>query len=286
MKFTNSNYKILGVINRTPNSFSCSGYSLVKDHLLAQINLHHRLNVISDFGFESTAPMNQAISSQEEMERFHEFLSITKSQDFSGQIISFDTYRPNSFGAMCEAFIRIHPRIKGFIFNDVSGVLDEDLKKTLTQVKQQYKDKEIYYVYTFSFIANRFAVLEHNKNLRAGESIIESCVAHFLYAKNYLREILDDEHLLLDPGFGFSKTYEQNWDLIHRFGYLIGQLKKNEIKNTLLIGLSKKSFLRGKLGVKNPEETEKLHQAILNSMLSASSNSLLLRVHNPSILSN
>lgn len=284
MKFTHSNYKLLGVINRTPNSFSCTGFSLIKDHLFSQLKLHDRFSAISDLGFESTAPMNQAITREEELSRFFEFLNLTKSHDFSGKIVSFDTYRPSSFLVMSRAFLSVHPRVEGFIFNDVSGVLDEELKQILLEAKRHFK-KEIFYVYSFCFVPNRKEVLKHNKMLRPGDSIIEECVESFKKAANYLEDVIDEKHLILDPGFGFSKTYEQNWELIYRFSYFLQEMEKAKLKNTLLIGLSKKSFLRAKLGTKNPEETEELHQFLLKKMIGMSSRNLLLRVHNPALLS-
>lgn len=284
MKFTHSNYKLLGVINRTPNSFSRTGFSLIKDHLFSQLALHDRFLAISDLGFESTAPMNQAITQDEELSRFFEFLNLTRSHDFAGKIVSFDTYRPSSFLVMSRAFLSVHPRVQGFIFNDVSGVLDEELKSVLREASRTLK-KEIYYVYSFCFVTNRKEVLKHNKLLRPGASIVEACVESFKKAVEYLEEVIDSDHLILDPGFGFSKTYEQNWELINRFSYLLKEMEKAKLKNTLLIGLSKKSFLRAKLGTKNPEETEILHQFLLKKMVGMSSRNLLLRVHDPALLS-
>lgn len=284
MKFTHSNYKLLGVINRTPNSFSCTGFSLIKDHLFSQLALHDRFLAISDLGFESTAPMNQAITQDEELSRFFEFLNLTRSHDFAGKIVSFDTYRPSSFLVMSRAFLSVHPRVQGFIFNDVSGVLDEELKSVLREASRTLK-KEIYYVYSFCFVTNRKEVLKHNKLLRPGASIVEACVESFKKAVEYLEEVIDSDHLILDPGFGFSKTYEQNWELINRFSYLLKEMEKAKLKNSLLIGLSKKSFLRAKLGTKNPEETEILHQFLLKKMVGMSSRNLLLRVHDPALLS-
>lgn len=284
MKFTHSNYKLLGVINRTPNSFSRTGFSLIKDHLFSQLALHDRFLAISDLGFESTAPMKQAITQDEELSRFFEFLNLTRSHDFAGKIVSFDTYRPSSFLVMSRAFLSVHPRVQGFIFNDVSGVLDEELKSVLREASRTLK-KEIYYVYSFCFVTNRKEVLKHTKLLRPGVSIVEACVESFKKAVEYLEEVIDSDHLILDPGFGFSKTYEQNWELINRFSYLLKEMEKAKLKNTLLIGLSKKSFLRAKLGTKNPEETEILHQFLLKKMVGMSSRNLLLRVHDPALLS-
>ncbi|MBY0413892.1 MAG: dihydropteroate synthase, partial [Bdellovibrionales bacterium] len=119
-----SHYKGLGVINRTPNSFSDKGLSLQKDYFLNQIKeFLNTKGIIVDVGFESTAPMNTAVSFSEEMIRFNEFLELTLEIDFGETFISFDTYKVESFLAMTNAFGKLHPKVK-FIFNDVSGVLD------------------------------------------------------------------------------------------------------------------------------------------------------------------
>jgi len=119
-----SKYKTLGVINRTPNSFSDHGASLHPDHFDSQLkSFLADPSVIVDIGFESTAPMNQAISDQEEFARFLSFLEASKEYSFADKFISFDTYKVKNFLLIADEFQKIHP-LAHFIFNDISGVLD------------------------------------------------------------------------------------------------------------------------------------------------------------------
>lgn len=279
-------YNILGVINRTPNSFSDQGISLNKEHFLKQITHHLTYkSLILDIGFESTAPMNEAISFDEEMRRFDEFMELVKSFDFSGKFLSFDTYRPQSFLAMLKKVQKFHPHAK-FIFNDISGVLDDELKETLKEVLKIIDQKKFFYVYNFTNIPRRSQSVKHMSFLNDSQSIISQCLDSMRGAHRWFSE-LDmpglSNQLILDPGFGFSKTYEQNWDLINDFSLLDRLLAQSGISNSILIGVSKKSFLRKYLGVSDVMLTETLHRQILEKMHSTTRRHLLFRVHNPEI---
>ena len=84
------NYKTLGVINRTPNSFSDHGASLNPNFFDTQLkSFLEDPSVIIDIGFESTAPMNRPISESEELDRFNNFLEASKNYSFANRFISF-----------------------------------------------------------------------------------------------------------------------------------------------------------------------------------------------------
>ena len=106
--------------------------------------------MIIDVGFESTAPMNSPVESAIELERFHDFLNASKEFSFKDRFISFDTYRPQSFRVMAREFKKIHPEAL-VIFNDVSGVLDSELRSCL----EEFRGQKFYYIYTFSHIPER-----------------------------------------------------------------------------------------------------------------------------------
>jgi dihydropteroate synthase len=272
-----SNYKTLGVINRTPNSFSDHGLSLNPLHFETQLQSFLEMDsVIVDIGFESTAPMNQAITKEVELERFESFLEASKEFSFEDKFISFDTYKIQNFEKMTESFRRLHPKAH-FIFNDVSGVLDDELKATLLN----FKAKNFYYIYTFSHIPDRGKVLEHMNYACVDSNVIEDAALAFNLAHDWFKSFQMDDKLILDPGFGFSKTYEQNWQLINNWSELEA---KTNLDVPMLVGLSKKSFLKRALESHPGLDLEGLHKKCIQNIQKASKGNLLFRVHNPKIL--
>lgn len=273
-------YKSLGVINRTPNSFSDKGASLNPDFFKAQLSSFlDDPTVIIDVGFESTAPMNQAISSAEEFLRFNDFLEASRPYSFAGRFISFDTYKPQNFLKMFEAFSSLHPQ-SSFIFNDVSGVLDHELKAVVST----FKGKDFYYIYNFTQIPDRQSVLDHMKHLNEKSDIIDQAEMAFIRAVEFFDELGMRDQLILDCGFGFSKTFEQNWRLINHYDELEKKLRSKEILNTHLIGLSKKSFLKKALGSDDLSKLEGLHLECLKKLRNSVKLPILFRVHDPKII--
>lgn len=274
------NYHSLGVINRTPNSFSDSGLSLNSSFFDQQLKAFlNDSKVIIDIGFESTAPMNQSISSSLEWERFELFLEAIKKFNFNKRIISFDTYKVANFLRMHKAFSGLYPQAQ-FIFNDVSGVLDNELKDALVS----FKGLEFYYIYTFTHIPERGHVCDHMNYLNESSDIIPQCQKAFLKAVAFFKDLGMESQLLLDPGFGFSKTFDQNWKLINSFGEFSTGLLSIGIMNPMVIGLSKKSFLKMAINSSEDDLLEKIHGDCLKKMKQAAHHQLLFRVHDTGVL--
>lgn len=272
-----SKFKILGVINRTPNSFSDQGQSLNPQHFELQLkSFLEDPTVIVDVGFESTAPMNQPVSFEEEFSRFENFLEASKDFSFENKFISFDTYKVQNFLLMAQAFKALHPKAH-FIFNDVSGVLDDELKETLLKFKEQ----NFYYIYTFAHIPARDQVLNHMKFLRPEVDMITETSLAFKKAYDWFKSFQMEDKLILDPGFGFSKTFEQNWQLINHWSELES---KTNLDVPILVGLSKKSFLKKALETHPELDLERLHQKCIQDIQKASKRNLLFRVHDPKIM--
>lgn len=272
-----SKFKTLGVINRTPNSFSDHGLSLNPQHFENQLqSFLEDPSVIVDIGFESTAPMNQPITAAEEISRFESFLEASKKFSFAEKFISFDTYKVQNFLHMAKSFGKIHPQAH-FIFNDVSGVLNEELKAALIK----FKDQNFYYIYTFSHIPSRAQVLEHMKFVRPLSDVIDETSKSFNEAYTWFKSFQMENKLILDPGFGFSKTFEQNWELINQWSELE---RKTNLEVPLLVGLSKKSFLKKALEDHPELDLEGLHKKCIQNIQKVSKGNLLFRVHDPKIL--
>jgi dihydropteroate synthase len=260
----------------TPNSFSDQGKSLNPEIAIAQLqSFLENKKVIPDIGFESTAPMNSAIALEEEWRRFENFLHVIKDIDLSESILSLDTYKIENFIKMTKE-LKSTFKVQHVVFNDVSGCLDADLSRAMDQ-------EDFTYIYTFSHIPSRAEVLNH-MNYLSEKDVVHECAEAFKKAIEFFKQKGKLDRLILDPGFGFSKTYEQNWDLINRAPELMELLANEKITNPILIGLSKKSFLRKALKTESFSESEKLHLNCLVDILKATKHPILFRVHDPKIV--
>jgi len=265
----------MGVINITPNSFSDPKKFFHTVQLEETLkSLQNRRDLILDFGFESTAPMNDSISDSEERARFDLFFERIKDIDLSDRWISFDTYRPSSFRYF-ESRFKERYRGQGFIFNDVSGVIDQELE---TLLKDKKNDPFFRAIFSFTYIPSRELTGKHMTFLREGDGMALA-IEHFKAAEKKFKEWGVDHEVIFDPCFGFSKTYEQNWELIHHFQTLKEAFSP---ERSWLIGLSKKSFLRKSLLPETADlfgEAEKLHEKLLQNFLSTTNGHCFFRVH-------
>ena len=195
---------VMGVINITPDSFSDG------NQFNTQKTFHKRIEyllswgvTLIDVGAESTAPFNPPITGQEERLRFKEifFPWIVKAK--KSPIFSIDTYRPDTF-IFVDNFLQKY--FKTFtIWNDVSGVLDEHVFEILKE--RPYCS----YVYSLTTTVKREDSSHHMNNpfpfhpCEIGKKAKENFFSVYeLFKKKRL-----EKQLILDPAFGFSKTFEQ-----------------------------------------------------------------------------
>ena len=274
----------MGVLNITPNSFSDGGKYLEKSVLLSTLEEYKKYpDLIFDFGFESTAPMNRAIDSQTEKKRMMDFLDQIVDVDLSMRWISVDTYQLNNFLYFYDEIKKRYPTC-GIILNDVSGVLDQPLVDCLSLMK---KDKNFYYLYSATNILDRDNVLEHMKCISQEDIFLQLArkIENFLaWIKSYN---FNSEQIIFDPALGFSKTYEQNWQIIDGLKNFFEANTKYK-KFIWLLGFSKKSFMQKKfLPAQDPkQESESLHAQLVNDFLLLPTRGVIFRVHDPLIVKN
>lgn len=265
----------MGVINVTPNSFSDPSLFYLNDNLKKVIAGNTtRRDFLFDFGMESTAPMNAPITGDEERARFDQFFDLIKDIDLNDRWISFDTYRTESFRYF-ESRFKSHYQGQGFLFNDVSGVIDDELKRLLEERKT---DPSFRYLYSYTHIPSREETGKHMSYLKEGD-IIERARTHFKRGEQIFSKLGVSDQVVFDPCFGFSKTYEQNWELIRGFSMLKNSFGEDR---SWLIGLSKKSFLRKALPPETKDlfaEAEKLHESLLAGLIAEPGEHVFFRVH-------
>jgi dihydropteroate synthase len=265
------------ICNLTPDSFSDGGELDSLSKLVERLERVAPLATIFDFGAESTAPFNAAISSSVELERFKKLLFplLRERQElFKNHTISIDTYHIDTFITVAQEVRKYLPECS-LIWNDVSSFLDAEVVKVVNTFKADY-------VLCHNLAPERKKCSDHMQYVEQTEDIVEDVVS-FLQQRLSKHSIKGT--IYLDPCFGFSKSYEQNWHLLKNINTLISQIPEQH----WLLGISRKSFLRKKL--------QTAHMATSNSNLDLLHLSILqqwetqlkgyrwdVRIHTPEIL--
>lgn len=242
--------KIMGILNLTPDSFSDGGkFNNEKSALLQAEKLIKDGADFIDIGAQSTRPNAEYLSAEEEIRRIGTIISLIK-KEFPETLISLDTFYAEvvKFGYN-----------EGLdVVNDISGGdFDENLLKTVAETKLPY----------ILMHSNTSYATMHEK-IRY-EDITMSVNYYFSEKVNQLQK-LGIYDIILDPGFGFGKTVEDQYKMIDETEFIGFE------RFPLLIGISRKSFIYKPLN-KKPleiiEETQKLHQKVLEK------GAKILRVH-------
>lgn len=208
---------VMGVLNVTPDSFSDGGrYKSVQDALDAGLAMAGDGAEWIDVGGESTRPGAERIDLETELERV---VPIVSGLAESGVAVSIDTMRAPVARACVAAGAQM--------VNDVSGGLaDPDMLTTVAELDVQY-------------VAMHWRA--HSANMQEFTAY-EDVVADVSGA---LRERLaacivagmSPDKVILDPGLGFAKEAQHNWDLLANLDDIL------EIGPRVLIGASRKRFL-------------------------------------------
>ncbi len=275
----------MGVINITPNSFSDGGKYNSPDGLSSQVLEFSKWGVdVYDIGAESTAPFNAAIEGSEELARLESIFLEQLSTIPETAIISIDTYRGTTFFSIYRAIKSKRPNTQIW-WNDVSGVLDDELFETL----EQCPDAKYVFCHTLTSVRkNTSDHMDYTLNCKSGEEI-KLIEERFNDVVTLFTSKGIESRLLLDPCFGFSKTLEQNLNILGDLPQLIESFPK-EIP--WVVGISKKSFFKKSIEVttdssSTEKQIEQMHSAYLSQLFSRVSNrQLILRVHDPSVVKN
>ncbi|WP_390451862.1 dihydropteroate synthase [Chryseobacterium sp. Alg-005] len=245
-----SSPKIMGILNLTPDSFSDGGkFNNEKDALKHAEKLLSEGAGIIDIGPQSTRPNAEFLSCKEEIRRIGTVISRIK-KEFPAALVSLDTFYAET--------VRFGYNEGIDIVNDISGgQYDERMFDTVAETKLPYILMHI----------NPSYETMHDKIKY--EDIILEINRYFSEKTNVLLQ-KGVKDIILDPGFGFGKTVEDQMKMIDEVEYLGFE------RFPLLIGISRKSFIYKPLG-KSPldinEETQKLHLKVLQQ------GAKILRVH-------
>ena len=236
--------KVMGILNVTPDSFYAGSRTSGRDAIKARVAkmIEEGVDII-DVGGCSTRPGFEAPEEEEELERVEEGCSIIK--ELAPDIpISVDTFR----ASIAKASIS---RWNVAIINDVTGGSDPEMFKTIAEHKAVY-------------------VLTHNRNENTGYGDVTAEVITELSKKVNELHRLGVNDIIIDPGFGFAKTLEENFRLFNELEEVA------KIGLPMLVGISRKSMIYKTLGC-NPEET--LTGTVALDAIALEKGANILRVH-------
>ncbi len=212
---------IMGILNCTPNSFSDGGEFLEEKNAMQRFSdiITQGADIV-DIGAESTAPFNDAIDIDEEISRLKDILKNCREQN-PDIPISVDTRNAKTAQLALD--------LGADIINDVSGfVYDEKMAEVAAS-------------------ANVYAVLTFDDEI-SSNTIDETVKGLLKRVDIAINAGLSPEKIILDPGLGFRKTFEQNFEIIKRADEICS------LGFPMLYGLSRKSFVQKVTGLK-PKET-------------------------------
>ena len=271
---------VMGVINVTPDSFSDGGVHFDREGAVEYgLQLLQDGADIVDVGGESTRPgarvltsaqtagkntvplgqphsEKQPVSEKEELERVIPVIAALK-QKLPQALISVDTYKANVARAAVE--------VGAEIVNDVSGFRwDPQMVKTLAGLKCG-------------------AVLMHMRGRPEEWCTLPQVPDVVTLVKRELRAWADAaqiagvkrERIVLDPGFGFGKSFQENYPLLKRFEEL------HELRYPLLAGVSRKSFI-GRALARNGSDapvTERLYGTVAGETAVILKGAHIIRTH-------
>ncbi len=228
----NVKFSLAGVINLTPDSFSDPALHQSPEQLTKTLTHFKSHGVgILDIGAESTAPMNAAVGHEDEWERLQKyFFSHPNFADCLDFDLSLDSFRPQSARLFFSKLVELGFK-KRMIWNDVSGVLDEEVFTLVDKFK-------LTYIYCHNEVKARSDVFAHSK-LRGSGDIYGRVIADARRVQAEFAQRGLAQHLIIDPCFGFSKSALENYELMKKSAEMI-----RELSMSVMLGVSRKSFLR------------------------------------------
>ena len=209
----------MGILNVTPDSFSDGGQFLDPDKAIARgLEMMEEGATIIDVGGESTKPGSDRVSMDEELSRV---IPVIHALSKAGAMVSVDTMRAEVAALAVASGARI--------INDVSGGLaDEAMHATASALKAQY------------ICMHWRGQSKDMDSLAVYEDVTSEVIAELTkQVASALLAGIEPSRLVIDPGLGFAKNAEQNWELLRNID------KFKELGFPILVGGSRKRFLGG-----------------------------------------
>ncbi len=243
--------QVMGILNVTPDSFYEGSRKQTEQEIRQRV--HEMLKEgasIVDIGAQSTRPGAQDIGKKEEMERLARALDVIRTEH-PDTVISVDTFRACVARECVEKY-------NVDIINDISGGdMDAEMFNTVADLGVPY---------VLTHIKGTPKDMQQNPHY---DHLVPEILKYFSERLLRLRE-LGQKDVILDPGFGFGKTLEHNYEIMHN----LEELKAFNLP--LLIGISRKSMISGLLGCATEES---LNGTTALNTIALMKGANILRVH-------
>jgi len=209
---------VMGIINITPDSFySESRRNSEKEILERASQILEEGGTIIDLGGQSTSPSSVLLSEKEELNRLEPALKIVR-KEFPHAILSVDTFYAEVAKSAVEKY--------GVdMINDISGgQIDKNMFATVAQLNVPY------------ILMHMRGTPQTMQQLTNYDNFIQD-IFYYFSEKTAQLNLLGVNDIIIDPGFGFSKTLSQNYQLMAYLRYF------DIIDFPLLVGISRKSMI-------------------------------------------
>lgn len=228
---------VMGILNVTPDSFADGGL-----HFDTDLAISHGREMIEDgvdiidIGGESTRPGADRVSAEEEQARV---IPVIRELVKENVVISIDTMRASTAKLGVEA--------GATIVNDVSGgAADPEMFSTIAQLGCKY-----------TLMHWRGHSKDMNSKAIYSDVVAEVIEEISIQLDKALAAGIKRENIILDPGIGFAKDAEHNWEILNRIDEFI------ELGYPVLIGHSRKRFLGGDTPDDREEATVQVTQSLV-----------------------
>jgi dihydropteroate synthase len=242
--------KIMAILNITPDSFYDGGkYKHEKDILLQTEHMLTDGATFIDLGGYSSRPGADHVSMEEELRRIAPIVELLV-KNFPEALLSIDTFR----GAVAQAAIE-----RGAVMiNDISaGLMDDHMMATVARFNVPY-------------IMMHMRGTPKNMQKKTDYADLIQDILYYFSERIQHAVHLGIKDIILDPGFGFAKTTEQNYTLLRKLDLL------KIADKPILVGLSRKSMIYKVLGT-TPDKA--LNGTTALHMMALSNGANILRTH-------
>ena len=242
--------KVMGILNVTPNSFYDGGKHKEINSIIHQVDkmLSEGADFI-DIGAYSSKPSAEFVSEEEEIKRL---VPIVKSlvETFPNIVLSVDTFRAQVARASVENGVAI--------VNDISaGLLDDKMLEIVADLKVPY------------IMMHMRGNPQTMQSLTDYNDIVKEMIFYFSERIKKARSFGISD-IIIDPGFGFAKTLEQNYEVLHKMELF------SMLELPILAGISRKSMIY-KVLESSPQEA--LNGTSVLNTIALQKGAKILRVH-------
>lgn len=242
---------VMGILNVTPNSFYSESRKQSDEEIVNRCRvILDEGGTIIDVGAQSSSPTSKFISAKEEWERLMPALRLIRNE-FPDTIISIDTF----YADVAKEAVEVYG---ANIINDISGgEIDKRMFNVVAELNVPY------------ILMHMRGVPQTMQYMTNYDNFIQDILYYFSEKRAKL-SLLGVNDVIIDPGFGFSKSVAQNYELMAYLKYF------HIFEEPILVGVSRKSMIY-KLLETTPENS--LNGTTVLNTVSLLSGANILRVH-------